>query len=103
MKNPFKREIAANTYEYERVRLLDWLNNAEPEKPEYKEVMNRLNELDRMMNRTTELKKTIIPAFGTGAAVLGIYAVQQFGGVIVPKVMETIAARQERKKEPETD
>jgi hypothetical protein len=103
MRNPFKREIREDTYEFERKRLLDWLNNAEPDTDEYQKVMNRLNELDKMINRTSELKKTVIPALGTIGGVAGIYAIQQFAGVIVPKALESLAARQEQKKHKELD
>lgn len=103
MDNPFKRTIKPDTYEYERKRLLDWLNNAEPDTDEYQKVMGRLNELDRMINRTSELKKTVIPALGTIGGVGAIYAIQQFAGVIVPKALDSIAARQEAKKHRELD
>jgi hypothetical protein len=35
--------------------------------------------------------------------VAGIYAIQQFAGVIVPKALESLAARQEQKKHKELD
>lgn len=103
MHNPFKRQSAVGDYEYERKRLLDWLNNAEPETEGYEKVMHRLNELDKMMNRTSELKKTVIPALGTIGGVAGIYAIQQFAGVIVPKALDSIAARQDARKSKELD
>lgn len=103
MHNPFKRTIEPDTYEYERKRLLDWLNNNEPDTDEYETVMKRLNDLDRMINRTSELNKTLIPALGTVSGVAAIYVIQQFAGVIVPKALESIAARQEAKKPKELD
>lgn len=103
MQNPFKRKLESGTYEYERERLLDWLNDAEPETDEYHKVMQRLNDLDKMINRTSEFNKTLIPALGTLGGVAGIYALQQFAGVIVPKALESIAARQEAKKAQELD
>lgn len=98
MRNPFKRTIKPDTYKYERVRLLDHLNQTDPASEEYKEVMHRLNDLDKMINRTSEFAKTIVPALGTLGGVVGIYGLQQFGGVIVPKVLESIGARQEARK-----
>lgn len=99
MHNPFSKK--PRPYEAERDRLLRELGSTDPRTGGYETMMNRLNELDRILNRTTELKKTIIPAFGTACAVGGIYALQQFGGVLVPKALESLAARQEQKKHKE--
>lgn len=98
MRNPFKRP--AKPYVAERDRLLEELSKLSPDSNRYELVLTRLSELDRILNRTSEFKKTVIPAFGTAAAVGGIYALQQFGGVIVPKALEALAARQEAKKAP---
>lgn len=98
MRNPFKR--TAKPYVAERDRLLEELKLLPADGNRYEIVLTRLSELDRILNRTSELKKTVIPAFGTAAAVGGIYALQQFGGVIVPKALEALAARQEAKKAP---
>lgn len=84
-------------YETERLRLLDHLESSDPEGDEYKRVMNRLDQLDQILNRTSEFNKTVIPAIGTIASVAGIYALQQFAGVIVPKALETIASRSPQK------
>lgn len=84
---------ASSVYETERLRLLDHLNSSDPESNEYETVMNRLDKLDRILNRTSELNKTLIPALGTVASVAGIYALQQFAGVLVPKALETLASR----------
>ena len=98
MQNPFKRK--PKPYVAERERLLQYISTLSPESDEYKNVMSRIDQLDKILNRTTELKKTVIPALGTVGAVGGIYALQQFAGVIVPKALEHIAARQEQKKNP---
>lgn len=103
MKLPFKRQKPDYTYEMERERLLNWLNDNEPDTEEYEKVMHRLNELDKLINRTSELKKTVIPALGTLGGVTAIYAVQQFAGVLLPKIIELNAARQEQKKTKELD
>lgn len=96
MQNPFKRK--PKPYVEERDRLLQKLAEMTPQSDDYEKVMKRLNELDRILNRTSEFKKTLIPTLGTVGAVGGIYALQQFGGVIVPKVVETIASRNQQKK-----
>lgn len=96
MRNPFKRQ--PKPYVAERDRLLEWLAANDPDSEEYESVMRRLNDIDRILNRSSEKFKTVVPALGTLGAVGGIYALQQFGGVIVPKVLESIAARQEQRK-----
>lgn len=90
-------------YVEERQRLLEELKKHDPTTESYQTVMARINELDKILNRTTELKKTVIPAVGGIGAVAGIYALQQFAGVIVPKAMETLATRQEHKKHKESE
>ena len=84
-------------YEYERDRLLDHLNTSDPESDEYEKVMTQLDKLDRINRRSSELTKTVIPALATVASVGSIYAIQQFGGVLVPKVLEAIASRSTQK------
>lgn len=101
MQNPLKRK--PKPYLGERDRLQEKLASLDPTTDEYQTVMNRLNDLDKILNRTSEKFKTVIPAFGTAAAVGGVYALQQFGGVLVPKALEALAARQESKKTPRED
>lgn len=96
MRNPFKRK--PKPYEVERDRLVYYLSTHDPLTDEYKTAMIRLDQLDKILNRTTELKKVTIPALSTIGAVVGIYGLQQFGGVIVPRALEAIASRQEQKK-----
>lgn len=98
MHNPFKRK--PKPYEAERQHLLGALEHLHPAHDDYAAIMNRLDQLDKILNRTSELKKTIIPAAGTVAGVAGIYGLQQFAGVIVPKALDAIASRQEQKKHP---
>lgn len=99
MHNPLKRK--PKPYVAERDRLLDELKALPPDGNRYHIVMTRLNELDKILNRTTELKKTVIPAMGAAVAVGAVYAVQQFGGVMVPKALERIELRHEQKKSKE--
>lgn len=101
MKNPFK--FKTKPYVAERTRLLEFVATLNPITTEYATVMARIDELDRILNRTTELKKTVIPALGTGGAVVGIYALQQFAGVIVPKALDSLAARSEKKQTKELE
>ena len=90
-------------YVEERNRLLYKMSLTPPTDDDYETLMKRLNELDKILNRTTELKKVSIPALGGVAAIGGIYVLQQFGGVIVPKAMDSIAARQEQKNHTEPE
>lgn len=90
-------------YVAERDRLQEKLGSLDPTTDEYHTVMSRLSELDRIINRASETRKAIIPAAGTAVAIGGIYALQQFGGVIVPRALESIAARNEQKKTKELD
>lgn len=101
MHNPLKRK--PKPYEAERERLLVALETHDPSTDEYKNVMARLDQLDKILNRTTELKKTVIPALGTIGAVTGIYALQQFAGVIVPKALDAIASRNQQKNPKELE
>lgn len=101
MKNPLKRK--PNRYEAELDRLLEDTKNFDPISDEYHSILMRINELDKIHNRTTELKKTIIPAVGTIGGVVGIYALQQFAGVIVPKALDALASRSSQKKSEDQD
>lgn len=94
MKNPLRRK--STRYEAELQRLLEVLASVSPYSDEYKIVMTELDKLDKINNRTTELKKTVIPALGTLGGVAGIYALQQFAGVLVPKALEALASRSQK-------
>ena len=84
-------------YVAERQRLVDELATLNPASTEYQTVLARLDELDRILNRTSELKKIAIPAFGTVLAIGGIYSLQQFAGVIVPRALEALPAKEQKK------
>lgn len=101
MHIPLKRK--PKPYVAERDRLLEKLDHLPPESDDYQIVLARLDQLDKILNRTTELKKTVIPTLGTIGAVGGIYALQQFAGVIVPKALDTLAARKEQKNPQEIE
>lgn len=102
MRNPFKRKL--KPYLAERDRLQEKLASLDPTTIPYHTTLTRLDELDRIINRASETRKAVIPAVGTAVAIGGVYALQQFGGVLVPKALESIAARQEqRKASKETD
>ena len=96
MMNPFKRK--PNVYTPERSRLLEWAISLDPTTDEYQKVMARIDELDKIHRRSNELTKIAIPALGTIGGVVGVYALQQFAGVLVPKALETIASRSTNQK-----
>ena len=84
-----------NPYEAEQLRLLDHLTSADPESKEYAAVVARLDEIDTLLNRRRfNWIQTAIPAATSVVAIAGIYALQQFGGVLIPKVLESFASRQ---------
>lgn len=87
------RKRTPSLYETERERLLTHMSTLDPESDEYHKVMTQVDKLDTILHRSSELTKTVIPALGTVASVAGIYALQQFAGIIVPKALETIASR----------
>lgn len=99
MFNPFTRK--PKPYVQERDRLLQKLDVLDPTTEDYATVLHRLNELDKILNRSSDKFKTVAQAAGPAVAIGGIYALQQFGGVLVPKAMESYAARQENKKNPQ--
>jgi hypothetical protein len=101
MRNPFTR--TPKPYVAERNRLLEYIQLLSPASDEYHTVLQRINELDKILNRTSEKFKTVVPAFGTALAIGGVYALQQFGGILVPKALETLAARSDAKKSPKED
>lgn len=90
MKNPLKR---TTRYEDELQRLLEEAKTLHPTSDEYFTVLKAINELDKIHNRTSEFSKTLIPALGTVGGVAGIYALQQFAGVIVPKALDALGSR----------
>ena len=98
MFNPFKRKT--KPYVEERDRLLAVMETLNPADEDYATVMHRLNDIDKILNRSSDKFKTVATAAGPVAAIGGIYALQQFGGVLVPKAMESYASRQENKKHP---
>ena len=98
MENPLKRK--PKLYKAERERLLKHITTLSPESEAYCVVMTRIDELDKILNRTTELKKTVIPAAAGIVTVGGIYLLQQFAGVLIPKALENYKLQQEQKKNP---
>jgi hypothetical protein len=95
MQNPFMRK--PKPYEAERQRLLEYAATLTPSSDEYFKALQRIDILDKILNRTSELKKTLIPALGTIGALTGIYLLQQFAGILIPKAVETYSVRQEIK------
>jgi hypothetical protein len=84
------------TYADERQRLLLKAAELEPVSDEYHKVMTRIDLLDKITKRSSDLVKTIIPAGATVAGLVGIYAIQQFAGVAVPKAMDMLVGRRNK-------
>lgn len=89
-------------YEIEHQRLLEKAATLDPTGTQYKDVMARIDQLDQIMNRSTEGFKTVATASLTVAGAACIYAVQQFGGVVVPKIMDTWHARRNSSKDEQS-
>ncbi|RTL03868.1 hypothetical protein EKK58_11880 [Candidatus Dependentiae bacterium] len=94
MKNPLYEEAYdASTYDDLRHQILNKLATTDPTTPEYGQAFARLNELDEIVKRPSGRFEAALAASGPVAAVVGIYLVQQFGGILVPKVLETFVSR----------
>ena len=93
MQNPFKRK--PKPYEAERQRLLEYAATLTPTSDDYHKTIQRIDTLDKIIHRSSELSKTLIPALGTIGALTGIYMLQQFAGILLPKAVETYSTRQE--------
>lgn len=90
----FKRSgIKARTYAEELQRLLATAATLDPTDPKYAVVMCRIKELDEIAKRSSEKFKTVIPAICTGVSLVGMYVVQQFAGILVPKALDMILSR----------
>lgn len=87
-------------YVAERDRLLKQLAHLPPDTDQYHTVLQRVNDIDKILNRSSDKFKALLGAAGPAVAIGGVYALQQFGGVLVPKALETYAARQDTKKSP---
>lgn len=81
------------TYEDERQRLLVAASKLEPTSDEYHKVMTRIDQLDKIAKRSSDTIKAIIPASATVVSLVGLYALQQFAGVIAPKAMDMLVGR----------
>lgn len=88
-------------YETERQRLLEKASTLDPTGAQYKDVMLRIDQLDQIIKRSSESFKTIIPASATVISVVGIYVIQQFAGVVVPKALDMLAARNNKSPKDE--
>ena len=95
MKNPFAKK--ANIYDPLREQLLEEARGREAYSDEFGAVIKNLDYLDKIDKRSSEKSKALIAASGTVAGVVGIYALQQFAGVIVPKALDALASRHTQK------
>lgn len=81
------------SYEDERQRLLETASKLDPTTDEYHKVMTRIDLLDKIMKRSSEKIKALIPASATVLSLIGLYAIQQFAGVVAPKAMDMLVGR----------
>lgn len=81
------------TYKDERQRLLEIAQTLDPLTPEYKTAIDRIDHLDKITKRSSDRVKAFIPASITAVSLVGIYALQQFAGIVVPKAMDAITGR----------
>ncbi len=88
-------------YEIERQRLLEKAATLDPTGAQYKDVMSRIDQLDQIIKRSSESFKTVIPASATVVSVVGIYVIQQFAGVVVPKALDMLTARGNKSQKDE--
>lgn len=89
----FNRPSGVRTYGDERQRLLEAAAHLDPHLPEYKTVMDRIDQLDKISKRSGDKAKAFIPACATVVSVIGIYALQQFAGVVIPKALDVLTGR----------
>lgn len=95
MKNPFAPK--PSPYEPLREQLFEEARNEPAFSDKFGAVLQNLDTLRKIETRSSEREKSLIAASGTVAGVIGIYALQQFAGVIVPKALDMIASRQPTK------
>lgn len=81
------------TYGDERQRLLEKAAELDPTTDEYHKVMSRIDLLDKIIKRSSDSLKALIPASATVVSLVGLYALQQFAGVIAPKAMDMLVGR----------
>ena len=91
MLNPFTRK--PSVYEPLREQLLEEAKNRAAFSDEFSAVMKNLDHLDKIDKRSSERSKALIAASGSIGGVVGIYALQQFAGVLVPKALDALASR----------
>lgn len=89
----------SKTYDDERQRLLECLAKLDPTDPQYKTVLERIDSLDKITKRSSDRAKALIPACATVVSVVGIYALQQFAGVVVPKALDMLTGRNTKNKD----
>lgn len=83
-------------YELERRRLMVALDTIDPTSDDYATVLNRVEQLDKIIKRSSELTKTLIPAGATAVGLVMIYGFQQSLGLL-PKAVDMLVSRQQPK------
>lgn len=99
----FDRLRGVPTYADERQRLLELIKTLDPHTTEYKTVLDRIEQLDKITKRSGEKIKAFIPACVTAVSLVGIYAAQQFAGIVVPKALDAIASRSNKEHPTKED
>lgn len=79
MSRPRHRKVR---YDGELQRLLGELAQLSPTTADYEKVLKRIDELDKIHNRTSELVKTLVPVLATAISATSIYFLQQAVGVL---------------------
>ncbi len=94
-----RQEGVTRIYVDEQQRLLEVAKTLEPHSDQYTKVMARIDQLDKIIKRSSERTRALIPAVATIGSVVGIYALQQFAGVIVPKALDMLTGKNSKNRE----
>ena len=86
MKNPFEKK--PSPYLPIKEQLFEEANNRACFSDEFNQVMEHIDTLDKIEKRSSDAKIAAIGVAGPALGIVGIYALQQFAGVIVPKALE---------------
>lgn len=80
------------SYKKERQRLLEYAAKQDPDSEAYQSTMDRIDQLDKIIKRSRESVKVIVPAGITAASLAGIYMLQQNLGQL-PRAIDSILGR----------
>lgn len=88
-----KRLSRTRTYRDERQHLLDVAAMLDPTSEQYAKVIDRIDKLDKIIKRSSEKVKTIVPSCITAASLVGIFVIQQYAGIVIPKALDMLPGR----------